>query len=142
MLKKLTYISCLLLQLICAGCTHNNGNIGNFFGQWKLTDIIINDESLPDYEGNVYWSFQNSTINIKEINSNHIAKNCYGNWKEYNGNMVVDFPDNNEQDYTALHTIKLGRLSELEIIVENNRHMILKYIPNSKTNIVYKFDKF
>ena len=39
----ITALTALLLSVLSASCTHNNGDIGKIFGTWKLTYIEATD---------------------------------------------------------------------------------------------------
>jgi len=140
--KILKYMVLLLLPVLATECTHNNGDIGHLFGQWKLDEVLINGEPLPDYEGNVYWSFQNSTICLNIVNERESSLRCYGNWREADNTLFVDFPDNSNQDYHALQAILMSRNTELKIIESSGGRMVLQNSPDANTVITYKFRKW
>ncbi|MDE7407637.1 MAG: lipocalin-like domain-containing protein, partial [Muribaculaceae bacterium] len=64
-----------------AACTsHNGGDIGPYFGQWKLESITIDGEIDDEYTGNVFWQFQENVIDILEIVDLHGVIQHFGTW--------------------------------------------------------------
>lgn len=86
-----------VMAFLLVGCTHNNGNIGPFFGQWKISEITIDGEKDAAYEGNVFWSFQSSTIEMQKADESQLtdAVTSWGSWsreKETNHDvLILDF---------------------------------------------------
>ena len=49
-MKRTVYISCMIFVVLSfCGCTHNNGDIGPWFGQWKVERIDKDGMPDPDY---------------------------------------------------------------------------------------------
>lgn len=66
------------MLLTLASCTHNNGDIGPLFGQWKVTSIDIDEKPMEDYKGNLFFSFQNDVV---------LVYGTYGQWIQ-TGNSI------------------------------------------------------
>ena len=100
-MKTLTrIISIILLALSLNACTHNNGDIGDLFGTWKLQSITINGESDSTYQSNVLWKFQSSIISMVKVDdTTHSKAESWGTWSYSNDDtqLVLDFThtDNN-----------------------------------------------
>ena len=62
-MKKILYSLCVVsLLLSITGCTQNNGNIGNWFGQWRMDSYKVNGEVQEDYQGNIFFCFQSAVF--------------------------------------------------------------------------------
>ncbi len=73
-------------------CTRNCGNIGDWFGIWKLESITVNGESDPYYHGNVFWRFQTNMILMTyTYETNYDASGSYGTWTENNNILELNF---------------------------------------------------
>ena len=54
----------VLACLAMTGCTHNDGDIGEWFGEWHLQSIEIDGAADADYDGDVLWKFQNNIVDM------------------------------------------------------------------------------
>ena len=52
--RKFIFLMASVVLFCMTGCIHHNGNIGHWFGKWKLTQITVNEESDTTYNGNIY----------------------------------------------------------------------------------------
>lgn len=92
---------------LCA-CTHNNGDIGPLFGQWRIVG------GLPTPAGEaLYMSFQNSTVELKAVGDRHESLTAFGNWAQNESTLTLTFPDADRQPPAAF-----GFSSEMEFHVE------------------------
>lgn len=123
-MKQLKYLCLFLLVMTLSACTHNDGDIGNIFGQWKLVAMTTDGVDNPDYKGNVFWSFQNTTIEIKEVNEPGEVYQSFGNFKEMDNTLFLDFADDK---YPPRPIVGLPAQSELQIIKLTGGEMILSY---------------
>ena len=55
MRKALRIIAAVVMTAISGSCTHNNGDIGPWFGEWKLTSIEIDGSPDAAYKANTFW---------------------------------------------------------------------------------------
>lgn len=99
--KFLQYlIIALLLATLCAGtsgCNSNNGDIGPWYGHWKLTKILVNGEADAQYDGNIFWAFQNSVVMMTEVNSDISFNNRWGSWQQQGDELTLDFTHHDDQ---------------------------------------------
>ena len=69
MRQTATHIIMALLALVAlSGCSHNNGDIGLWFGLWHLDTVEIDGEPDADYDGNFYFMFQNKVFCVRWVN--------------------------------------------------------------------------
>ena len=59
---------CLVLAVyvMSAGCTRNNGDIGDWFGTWQMTEISVNGVAVGNYEKNIFWQFRKRYYKFEE----------------------------------------------------------------------------
>ena len=61
--------------LLTAGCTSNNGNIGEIFGQWKLERIDTQGMTTDPTPGlTMTWAFQNTTVRVLQMTDAHQSR--------------------------------------------------------------------
>lgn len=99
-----------LCAMFLASCTHNNGDIGPLFGQWKVTAMEGDGVTLPPYDGNMYWSFQSHTIEMKVVSDDHAVWQTFGNWSKTDNELMLDFPDADRQPPEMSHLLSSSRL--------------------------------
>lgn len=77
----------MLITFAVSGCTHNNGDIGPWFGIWKVVSIS------PDqtYKGNFFWKFQTNVIEMLRNTDDLEYSPRFGTWQEKDGNLILDF---------------------------------------------------
>lgn len=136
-MRIIRHIAILLLAVIAlTGCTRNNGNIGKQFGQWKLVSISIDGVDHPDYKGNIYWSFQGSTIEMKEVDADNVVYQTFGNYRIEDNTLFLSFPD---ETFPPRPVTGLPRDAELQIIKLTGNEMILSY---GDPATIYTFHKW
>ena len=123
-MKLLRYISVIAILLMTCACTRNDGNIGYLFGQWKLVSMTTDGVDIPNYKGNVYWSFQNTTIEMKVVIETGEVYQTFGNFKEMDNTLFLNFPD---EDFPPRPITGLPRECELQVIKLTGGEMILSY---------------
>ena len=97
-MRIIGYIFTALLDIaaLCS-CTHNNGDIGPLFGQWKITDIATTDAVTGTVTHNAtsgaFLSFQNDVVTLTQVyDGQHQSALSYGQW-ELNGNSLTLYFD-------------------------------------------------
>lgn len=140
-------------MLMC-GCTHNNGDIGDLFGTWKLENITIDGAADEAYGNNIVWKFQSSIIEMQQVDDAlHESLNSYGTWsRPADGVMKLDFThtDNSYPEPGAAHYSPLpathlpkAQVIALDILELNGSKMKLRYIDaDASTTIEYYFKKW
>ena len=113
-----------VLVIMLASCTHNDGDIGRQFGQWKLTRIERSGTVDTSYPGNIFWSFQNSTLEMKRVESDHSTQNTFANYRIADGTLFVEFPDD---DRPPLDGLGLRRENAIQIVRLSHSEMVLSY---------------
>lgn len=102
-MKRTPHISALVcclavaFSLMLSSCTHNNGDIGIWFGTWHVEKITHadSDEPVASYHGTHFMQFQSSVIRIVATDSLHNYEQSFGTWEadEANHLLRINFPD-------------------------------------------------
>lgn len=128
----------LLLVMIIAmpACTHNDGDIGDYFGRWKLTQITLNgDERVYNFD-NVFWCFQSDIIEIDIVDETyHDKERYYGTFFYDDDSLILDFGhgDNNTTAGTGGYASPYGMFLEnevniLDVVSQSGDEMHLRYV--------------
>ena len=98
-------ISALLLLSIAlsmaTSCTHNNGDIGDWFGHWKLNTITVDGMVDDSYEGNIFFSFQGGVFAQILVKPNHGAgmlDRHYANWEDHGSYIIINYPYHTDEN--------------------------------------------
>ncbi len=106
-MKKAAYIILLISAILTiGGCTHNNGDIGPWFGQWKIERIDKNGEPDTEYQCDCMLCFQSSVVSAVWASNDGYSTNAilkYGNWEERDGYMFFEFKERDNSPLLKLH---------------------------------------
>ena len=143
-------LTLIVIAVFTLSCTRNNGDIGEYFGTWKVESITLNEVKDATYTGNLFWGFQASVFSMKQVGENHSSTQCWGTWEDIDGKILrIDFThqDNLRPEgspfYTPLPVSYLSQgVSDLTILSLSGSEMNLEYINNEGTRIKYKLKKW
>ncbi len=150
MKRKLIIITTVVLAFFMADCTHNNGDIGPYFGTWKLLDIEADGSTVPEYEGDIFWQFQSDVFCMREVLPNHDTDVRWGSWEEIDGNILIlnfsHYDDSHEPGSTMYSPISVTGLeatvNRLEIVSLSGSKMTLIYQSPDGTEYCYRLKKW
>ncbi len=130
-----------VILLALTSCTHNNGDIGSLYGQWKLVSIDAQGVEIPEYNGDVFWSFQDSAIQILSRMDQHEFEQRYGNWSLTDGDtrLVLTFPDDR---WPAPRSIGLKETTVLHVITLTSRDAVFEMSDTDGMSITYTLRKW
>ena len=84
----------LVALLGLTACTHNDGDIGPWFGTWHVEQVTA---STNDYDGtsdnNLFLQFQSTVISMRATLDNHVVLSSFGHWEVDGDKLTVTFPD-------------------------------------------------
>ena len=78
-----------VLAFILNACTHNDGNIGPLFGSWRMTAMTVDGQPVDDYQGNIFWMFQERVVCMREVLPHHETDDRYGEWRWESKNILL-----------------------------------------------------
>lgn len=127
-------LAILIVGLLPASCTQNNGDIGEWFGEWHLESIEINNVTDADYNGDVLWKFQNDIVEMVVVNPiGHSHSEYYGTWTADDTTLTLNFTHSDDLNEpgtgkyapptqahlpAAIFGLKILKLSSSEIILQ------------------------
>jgi len=84
----------IVATLTLTGCTHNNGDIGIWFGTWHVTDITADGKALT-WDGDYFFQFQSSIFRVSQVTDHETSVESYGTWSEDDdaSTLTVNFVD-------------------------------------------------
>ncbi len=144
MKRTLTHIALVLTTLLAlSSCSHNNGDIGYWFGLWHLDTIEV--DGVPDdgYDGNYYFMFQGKIFCIRWINEQqHEYIESFAKWQESDDGktMTVNFIDNRftPQVGEYLPANYLSTVTHFNVVTLNADDMVLTTTaPESGATVTY-----
>ena len=111
-----TFLATIACILACS-CTRNNGDIGDWFGTWRVDELNIDGEPDPNY-GPPYmiFKFQSSIVIIMwPEEANHGAPACTGTWKQEGDKLLLRFDYDQFAPTVATHLPEVGTLDILKL---------------------------
>lgn len=139
-----------LVGMALSACTHNDGNIGVYFGTWKVEEITIDGVADIDYRDNLFFQFQSGVFCMRRVDEHHIAAVSWGTWEEVSDNVLrlsfVYSDDNNpegSEKYSPLPESHLPKgVSDLDILQLTGSAMKLQYLAEDEIEYVYNLKKW
>lgn len=147
MLKNTIISSMMAIMLLSvAGCTRNNGDIGPWFGTWKLDAMTINGAPDAEYADNVFWQFQSNLIVMTRLLGNHEQYDMPGTWCQPEpGVLRIEYVYSDDDapqgsmKYTPLPETHLPwGVSDLTILEMKGKTLRLEY--RSTEGVVYGYN--
>ncbi len=135
-----------VLSTLLSGCTHNNGDIGPWFGIWTLTSIEADGAPIADYVPNsIFWKFQSTVINITQLLDHHDCRDTFGTWRQAGDSQLeLNFTHSDDtlhpgtELYAPPEILHLpSDICTLHIVRFTDKHIILTYI--STDGVTYKY---
>lgn len=129
-------ISTLALLFVLTGCIQNNGNIGPWFGQWKVERLTIDGKDDSNYAGNVFFRFQASVFSVYiSYPDKHTSGIYYGTWTENGDYVDVVF---NTKESSVPTSVYLKEQFCFRVIENNHKTKILEFV-DEDTGITYTY---
>lgn len=97
---KHLYISILgLVAMLLAGCTHNNGDIGDLFGSWVLEEVSIDGAPTTIAEDDeTTFSFQANVVRVVlHYSDGYFHLSYLGTWTRHDDTLDFDFTHHNNE---------------------------------------------
>lgn len=127
MMKKTIYI---LITLVAAmamqSCTHNDGDIGRWFGTWHVESIEMDGTAIDSYDGYSFFQFQSSVFELRLSNPLHDEQYTVGRWQDNGESIDITFPDT-QRVWNYIAGFDFGPSSVNRLLVEsaNGSDMVL-----------------
>lgn len=139
-----TLIISLLSVFMLSGCMHNNGDIGNYFGTWKLSTINVDGVDDPEYKENIFFQFQSNVFRLVQNRTQNDITEYFGTWSETDNIMVLKLNYKVNPESEVYHIPTITRLIKGDNIIavkhESNNRMIWTFSSEGQT-IIYTLKK-
>ncbi|MDE7153487.1 MAG: lipocalin-like domain-containing protein [Muribaculaceae bacterium] len=153
MKRIILFLTAIVALTLAPSCTHNNGDIGSWFGIWKVTSIKVDGVADSSYDGNIFWSFQSSVFQMKQVVAGEgIGRDeRWGTWSEESGDLLLDFthssnafPGGGIGSYQPLPATYLpaNQVSRLKILKYPGSEMELSYTSETGKQITYSLKRW
>lgn len=142
MKRKILYtIFVAVIAVLLSGCTRNNGDIGELFGQWKVTSITADGKDVYDCNGVMYFKFQSSVYCQKIVNEVTHWDDCvYAKWKYEGNGILIDFTGTG---YKPFSCSGMGEgQNYIEIESQSDDSMTMSYISLEEVKYIYTLKKW
>lgn len=133
--------------IIATACTHNNGNIGDWFGEWLMESVEINGTDDASYNSDVVWKFQNNIVEMVTVYG-HSHDERYGTWSESADELILDFTHSDDLNEAGTgkyappaQTYLPAAIVSLRILKLSPSEIVLSYRPDASAEIVYTLRK-
>ncbi len=87
--KTLLSLLITVSLMLSAGCMQNNGDIGDFFGTWKVTSIKVDGIEDASYQGNIFFQFQTSVVRVVEHRPHGDLTEYFGAWSDEGASILI-----------------------------------------------------
>lgn len=150
-MKKIYHIMAILIVAVTfVSCTHNNGDIGEYFGTWKLETISVDGNTDSAYGGDIFWKFQTSVICMERVTELHDTENRWGTWAQIGSDVLrMDFthhddthPEGSDMYSPFPETYIPNGVTDLTIMSMSGSSMVLGYTKDDGTVIKYNLKKW
>lgn len=150
MRRLFSILPVITIAVLSVGCTHNNGDIGDWFGTWRLEAIAVDGAPDAGYECDVLWKFQNNIIEMVRVNDvDHSYDQRFGTWSRSGNILVLNFGHHDnvygpgEGRYAPLEGLYLqpGE-TELNILELSGSELRLSYRDSEEVTVIYNLKKW
>lgn len=139
-----TLIISFLSVFMLSGCMHNNGDIGNYFGTWKLSTINVDGVDDPEYKENIFFQFQSDVFRLVQNRTQNDITEYFGTWSETDNILVLKLNYKVNPESEVYHIPTITRLIKGDNIIavkhESNNRMIWTFSSEGQT-IIYTLKK-
>lgn len=135
-------LAAVILSMLSAGCTHNNGDIGPWFGTWQVSRIEADGVPLPDYSGNVVLKFQNHVMESRVQSENHSYSAYWCSWSETDGALKLEItPGDDSSGYVDELMIPWTPVNILRIRSQTGKSACLSRLSDEGVEYTYYLKK-
>ena len=148
--KVFAIIATMLMTM--SGCTQNDGDIGPWFGYWRLEKMTCDGDEVELYGDNgiklIYWAFQGEILRISVLYDHNSNEASYAGWKADKNTLTIDFspaldPVDNPGVYypPVILNFYPGQIYELDINEITGSKLSLSYHDNDGSHYKYFLKK-
>lgn len=132
----ISFLTLMLASL--SSCMHNDGNIGNLFGTWKIETIAIDGQLDSSYEGDVFVQFQTEVVRLVQVQHNYDHTEYFGSWSREGHNLLLDLHYTVDASVTAIPQSTRFVKGENHIVITTDKARHMTWVMD---NITYQLVK-
>lgn len=92
-MRTTLYIIIALVALFSLGsCTHNNGDIGPWFGTWHVESITCDAEPVS-LDADYFFQFQSTVCRVSQVGDHEQVVESFGIWDDNGEGLAISFRD-------------------------------------------------
>lgn len=142
----------IILPLLFAACTHNNGDIGHLFGSWVLTSMTVDGEAVeePYPDADTFLMFQGKIAMVRVIDDrSSLLTYRMATWTREGNIIALDFTHRDDDNgpgtsiYEAPAWLMLTNkaVNDMQILSLTSGNMHLRHVTPDGDIVEYKFRK-
>lgn len=148
-MKKIYIYLFAALALVVTSC-QNNGDIGDYFGTWRVESYFVDGVSVTDNVTNTTFSFQASVVHVTLTTDEFMSQQqCFGSWSEEGDRLTLNFANGDDSNpvgtnfYHAPAWLGMTSDAPMSLIVSerSGSKMTWTYTTDSGTKHIYKLKK-
>lgn len=128
-----------VVMLIFTACTHNNGDIGPLFGNWKLDKAEYLFMQPLEIDRPMFWAFQNTTFRCIYQDNPPEGIITYGNFRLNDNTLFLNFPD---EGYPPPQELRIPAESEWQVLSLTHSVLTVRYSPFPGSYVTLYFKKW
>jgi len=127
----------MMAAVVLTGCTHNDGDIGIWFGTWHV-ETITADGAAVDVDGDYFFQFQSSVFRVSLVQEHEQSVESYGTWSEGDGTMTISFPD---ASVYYLYVPGLETVNAMTVARQSSSRVTMTHTAGDGVKYVYELKK-
>lgn len=144
-MRILKNIFAIIALALCTGCTQNNGNIGFWFGTWRVTQVTIDGEPDENYANDLWFKFQTEVCDIIRVTDHNGNSEYWCKWSTSDDDktLLLDYTFSGHAGYNppACLPFQSDAINTLTVTKHSSRSISLSYQTPSGSTYVYSLKK-
>lgn len=145
MMKKSLYTLIMMAVAIISmtSCTHNNGDIGPWFGLWHIEEVQKDGAVVNEYQGTNFFAFQTSVFQLRYTDDLQTEEQTTGTWVDLGSEINITFPDQ-KIVWTHFYGIDMtaGAVNHFKVETITSKDMVLTLAATDGHNYRYTLKKW
>lgn len=138
----LLLVAVTILALAAASCTHNNGDIGPWFGIWHVDQVTCDTtggDTVSMGGTDYFMNFQATVIMTRGVRERHNVAEDFGSWQETDGQLIISYSDP-DRSVPSLPGVTRGD-NYFTIEQRGDKHMVLRLVTADAVGYRYTLRK-
>lgn len=160
MKAKILFLPLFLFSMLISSCTHNDGDIGEYFGEWQLTQLSVDGLDIklygdgaeskdPDFGSPLAYTiaFQGDVARINILYAYHEIISIFGSWQLSDGNLILNFSHTDDVNPDEIYRVPdilgfpIDGIVVMKVVKINDKKMELRQTSDAGNVFKYYFKK-